>query len=72
MARLRSAIVIFLGVVAASSAAAGAGPPLPRRAAAAPVAAIVPVDGRCGRGWHWVPAGYAKHGKWRDGHCSPN
>jgi hypothetical protein len=27
---------------------------------------------KCGKGQHWVPAGYAKHGKYRTGHCAPN
>ena len=26
----------------------------------------------CGKGQHWVPAGYAKHGKYRAGHCAPS
>ena len=25
----------------------------------------------CGKGQRWVPAGYAKHGKYRPGHCAP-
>jgi hypothetical protein len=52
--------------------AASAAPILPHRHTAALVAALVLVDARCGQGWHYVPAGYARHGKWRDGHCSPN
>jgi len=27
---------------------------------------------QCGKGQHWVPSGYAKHGKYRVGHCAPN
>ena len=23
----------------------------------------------CPQGWHWEPADYAQHGKWRPGHC---
>lgn len=26
---------------------------------------------KCGQGQRWVPAGYAKHGKYRAGHCAP-
>jgi hypothetical protein len=26
---------------------------------------------KCGQGQRWVPAGYAKHGKYRPGHCAP-
>jgi hypothetical protein len=33
---------------------------------------IVNIAQGCGRGYHWVPAGYARRGKWRDGHCAPN
>lgn len=25
----------------------------------------------CPKGQRWVPAGYAKHGKYRAGHCAP-
>ncbi len=31
---------------------------------------IITVDARCGPGQHWVPEGYAKHAKWRPGHCA--
>ena len=26
---------------------------------------------KCPQGQRWVPAGYAKHGKYRVGHCAP-
>ena len=26
----------------------------------------------CGNGQYWVPAGYAKHGKYRAAHCAPS
>jgi hypothetical protein len=61
----------FVGL-AAISAVAVAAPRFPNREAVAPAANIAPAGTRCGHGWHWVPAGYAKHGKWRDGHCSRN
>ena len=32
---------------------------------------IVTVAHKCPQGQRWVPAGYAKHGKYRVGHCSP-
>jgi hypothetical protein len=25
----------------------------------------------CPKGQRWIPAGYAKHGKYRAGHCAP-
>lgn len=68
---LRSIAAAFAGAVALSTAAAAA-PPVASRPAVAPATNIVRVDARCGRGWHWVPPGYAKHGKWRNGHCAPD
>jgi hypothetical protein len=32
---------------------------------------VVPVAHHCGKGRHWIPAGYAKGGKYRAGHCAP-
>ena len=32
---------------------------------------IINVDARCGQGYRWVPPGYSRKGKWRDGHCAP-
>lgn len=71
MRALGSIPAAFIGVIA-TSAVAIAAPPFPSREAVAPAVTIVRADARCGHGWHWVPAGYAKHGKWRDGHCSRN
>lgn len=37
-----------------------------------PTAKSVPAAApNCGKGQRWVPAGYAKHGKYRPGHCAP-
>ncbi len=44
--------------------------PLPTTHPQVGTAALMRADVRCGEGGHWVPAGYAKHGKWRNGHCS--
>jgi len=46
--------------------------PAGREPALAAGSAIVNIAGGCGRGYHWVPPGYARHGKWRGGHCAPN
>lgn len=62
---------VFASVVAIGTAAVAA-PPFLSRSAVVPALSTVRTDARCGRGWHWVPPGYAKHGKWRDGHCSPD
>src|SRR5215469_5248979 len=45
-------------------------PIAPRGAIITPVSKIVTVAHHCGKGRYWVPAGYAKHGKWRAGHCA--
>jgi hypothetical protein len=38
----------------------------------APIAKSMPAaTHNCGKGQRWVPAGYAKHGKYRAGHCAP-
>lgn len=57
--------IVLAGVASAAPAprSSGAMPPTPN---------LVRVDARCGHGWHYVPAGYARHGKWRDAHCSRN
>jgi hypothetical protein len=33
--------------------------------------AILAANPSCPKGQRWVPAGYAKHGKYRAGHCAP-
>lgn len=50
---------------------AGATPAGPSSALVAPAARSLPVAHHCGQGQRWVPAGYAKHGKYRAGHCAP-
>jgi hypothetical protein len=56
----------------AFTAAFAAAPVLPRGDPLAPSPKLVLVGSRCGYGWHYVPAGYARHGKWRDAHFSRN
>jgi hypothetical protein len=46
-------------------------PSVPTSVAVEPLAKIVPAAHHCGKGQRWVPAGYAKHGKYRTGHCAP-
>jgi hypothetical protein len=68
---------LFLGLLGAVSfalilPAAGATPSVAMGALSAPVARSIPVASHnCGKGQRWVPAGYAKHGKYRAGHCAP-
>ena len=70
---MRVCILALLGGIClvAVLSAAGATPSAPSSAIIAPVSKIAPVAHHCGRGRHWVSAGYAKHGKWRAAHCAP-
>ena len=66
-----------LGLVATLALAAGlqhagATPSLRNSDSAAHVSqSLVLVKHHCGKGQYWVPAGYAKHGKYRAAHCAP-
>jgi hypothetical protein len=68
---------VALGLLGALSLAAGfsiadATTSTPITTPAATVAKGVPVAShKCPKGQYWVPAGYAKHGKYRAGHCAP-
>ena len=64
------ALFIITGLVPALPAAAGI-PAGQGKAFAAPVSNIVPIAHKCPKGQYWVPAGYAKHGKYRAAHCAP-
>jgi hypothetical protein len=50
---------------------AGAAPYAPNTATIVSVSEIVPAANKCAEGQRWVAAGYAKHGKYRAGHCAP-
>ena len=66
---------VALGL-AVSIQTASALPSLPNGAALAPTpttpTAMLAAHHHCGQGQRWVPAGYAEHGKYRAGHCSPS
>jgi hypothetical protein len=71
---MRAYVIGFIGAVglALGLQTAAATPSVPIRTAAAPLSRIVPAaTHHCGKGQRWVPAGYAKHGKYRAGHCAP-
>lgn len=71
---MRAYLIGFIGVfgLALGFQSAAAAPSLPTRIAVAPISGIVLVASHnCGKGQRWVPAGYAKHGKYRAGHCAP-
>jgi hypothetical protein len=64
--------VVVLGFAAGMQTAAGT-PALPAGAAVGLASNAAPAAShKCGKGQHWVAAGYAKHGKYRIGHCAPN
>lgn len=69
------ALLLGLGVaigLAAGLQTAGGAPSLPSGAIAGPALRTVPAAAPgCGKGQHWVPSGYARHGKYRAGHCAP-
>jgi hypothetical protein len=70
---MRAVIVALAGVIGfvAVSPSAIAVPITPENSAIGSAQNLLPVV-RCPNGWHWVPAGYAKHAKWRPSHCTPN
>ena len=66
---MRSIAMLVATIVILLPLGARAAPALPNRAEAASASNIVLVDHRCGPGARWVRQGYAKHAKWRPGHC---
>jgi hypothetical protein len=71
---MRASVLAFVGAfgLAVSFQTAAAVPLVSSSGAAKPVIQSVPVASHnCGKGQRWVPAGYAKHGKYRVGHCAP-
>lgn len=64
-------LVAILGL-AAGLQDAGATPSLRNSDSTTPVSqSLVLVKHHCGKGQHWVGAGYAQHGKYRVGRCAP-
>jgi hypothetical protein len=61
-----------LCLIAILPATAEAAPLAPNQAIVAPAPKSVIIAQKCGKGYHWVPAGYAKKGKWRSAHCARN
>jgi hypothetical protein len=58
--------------VAAGLQGAGAAPSLRNSDSAAQVSpSLVLVKHHCGKGQRWVPAGYAKKGRYMAAHCAP-
>ena len=68
------ALVAFVGMLClAAGAQSTNGAPLARNGSvsAAPSKVTLAANPSCPKGQRWVPAGYAKHGKYRAGHCAP-
>ena len=71
---LLTALIGAFCLAAASPIAGAMSPPagafgVPSASSALPVASTAK---QCPQGQHWVPGAYAKHGKYRAGHCAPN
>jgi hypothetical protein len=63
------ASIIVLGM-AAGLQTTGAAPSLPSNPNGAVSRNMPAASHQCGKGQRWVPSGYAKHGKYRVGHCA--
>jgi len=64
---LLGALSLAVGFPTADATTSG-----PIRTPTATVTNSVPVAShKCPKGQYWVPAGYAKHGKYRAAHCAP-
>jgi hypothetical protein len=71
---MRTLILAFAGMLClAASSQSIYGTPLPPSGGLPPSAskAIPAAHPSCPKGQRWIPAGYAKHGKYRPGHCAP-
>jgi hypothetical protein len=63
--------LVALGLAAGLQTASGA-PSLSSSVTAGSISRSVPVaHHKCGKGQHWVAAGYAKKGRYLAAHCAP-
>jgi hypothetical protein len=71
--KMRAYVPAFLGIIGlvVASQMAEATPVGKSVEILAPPSKSIPAASKCGKGQRWVPAGYAKHGKYRAGHCAP-
>jgi hypothetical protein len=68
---MRFTVLVSVGVLCCAALAFPAkAAPAPDRVLGAGQGAIQTVQG-CPRGYRYVPAGYARHGKWRPAQCLP-
>ena len=71
MQTLLAGCVLALGLTAGLGTAAAAVLPPSNSTIGAPSSNVPIASHKCGQGQYWVPSGYAKHGKYRAGHCAP-
>jgi hypothetical protein len=71
---MRAYVIGFISAcgLAISVQTAETAPLSPAGRTVAPVTNNLPAaTHNCGKGQRWVPGGYARHGKYRAGHCAP-
>jgi hypothetical protein len=71
MRNLLAGCVLALGLTAGLQTTAAAVAPPSSAAIGSPSPSTPVASHKCGQGQYWVPSGYAKHGKYRAGHCAP-
>ena len=72
--KMRISILAFvgmLGLAAASQPIHGAPLAAGGYLLSSSAKAMLAANPSCPKGQRWIPAGYAKHGKYRAGHCAP-
>jgi hypothetical protein len=63
--------MLALGLTAGLQTTAAALSPPSSAAIGSPSRSVPIATHKCAKGQYWVPSGYAKHGKYRAGHCAP-
>jgi hypothetical protein len=63
--------MLALGLTAGLQTTAAALSPPSTAVIGAPSQSVPIATHKCAKGQYWVSSGYAKHGKYRAGHCAP-
>ena len=71
MRTLLAACVLALALATGLQTTAASVSPPNGAAIGSPYSSMPVASHKCGPGQYWVPSGYAKHGKYRAGHCAP-